>query len=314
MQHRKRPIFDEGIVIFRETVAQHEDVRARVQELLLSALRIHRGGGAMNSSLLRGVLGMLIDLGVGASPVYQDEFESPMLVAAESFYHSESREVLSSVTAAEYCRYAERRLAEERSRADDIMHPSTVPKLLRLVEDSLVAEHVCALVEMEGSGLVAMIAGNRLDDIARLHRLCAPVKTAVAWRLPPELCTADRERERAAAPAAILKDVLKSEIIRAGVAALFDPDAESSRDPCKLVQSLLDLRDKYVAIVDGGFSGDRIFSVAMKEVREAARAARTPAVMRVTHIVHAHHTARVPATASLPAVAPTRICRLLSTR
>ena len=44
-------------------------------------------------------------------------------------------------------------------------------------------------------------------------------------------------------------------------------DPEVVREPAKLIQRLLDLRDKYVAIVDGGFNSDRPFSVAMKEVR-----------------------------------------------
>lgn len=158
-------MFEQGLLIFRETVAQHPEIRPRLQRLLLAAVRDHRNGGTMDASLIRSVLSMLVELGIGSTACYAEEFEGPMLAETARFYHDESRDVLGKHTAYEYCRYAERRLAEERQRADLIMHPSSGGKLMSLLEAKLVAEHAIALVEMEGSGLLYQLEHERYEDV-----------------------------------------------------------------------------------------------------------------------------------------------------
>jgi hypothetical protein len=101
--------------------------------------------------------------------------------------------------------------------------------------------------------------------LQRLFRLFAAVKTSVTWRPPSELVMSDRDRERSAAPVVVLKDVMKAQIMRKGLALLFD--AEAQREPPKLIQALLDLRDKYGRVVEAAFHNDRMYQVGLKEVR-----------------------------------------------
>jgi len=259
VQHRKLPIYEQGTVIFRTIVAQHLDVRPRVQRLLLAAVRGHRDGAPLDASLVRGVLAMLVELGV-----YVEDWEAPMLGETAAFFHAESRDVLARSTACDYCRFAERRLAEERARAELVMHPTTLPKLLAVLERALVGDHAVTLVEMEGSGLLHQLEHDRVEDLQRTFRLFAVVRQQVPWRPPAELVQSERDRERAAAPVVIIKDVMKALIMRKGLAIVFD--AEAQREPVKLVQALLDLRDKFARLVEAAFAGDRMYQTGLKEV------------------------------------------------
>jgi cullin 3 len=291
--NRKLPIFEQGIVIFRSVVAQHAEVRGRVQRLLLDSIRRHRNGEAMDVSLIRSVLAMLVELGISNTSVYVDEFETQMLQQTAAFYHEESREVLASNPVYEYCKYAERRLNEERQRALLVMHPSTVPKLMALLESKLVAEHAIALVEDSrggvsssgssggsGSGSAGVASStssgttgflwqceqDRYEDLNRLFRLFASSKQMVVWRPPPELAPSekDKEKEKSSPPVVVLKDVMKAQIMRKGLALVFDP--ERQKEPVELIQGLLDLRQKYALIVEKAFHNDRLYNTGLKEV------------------------------------------------
>lgn len=278
VQQRKLPIYEQGLSLFRSGVVQHADVAPRVQRLLLASVRSHRSGAALDVALMRSVLSMLVDLaggaaggsggaGGGASGVYGMLFEAPLLAESGQFFHDESREVLARSTAPEYCAYAERRLAEERARADAVMHGLTTGRLLSLVECKLVAEHALALIDAEGSGLAYQLEHDRYEDMGRLYRLTAASRTFVAWRPPAELINSERDRERTALPVTVLKDSFKALVMRRGLALLFD--AEAAKDPVKLIASLLDARDKYARAVEAGFNGDRAFQLALKEVRHS---------------------------------------------
>lgn len=88
---------------------------------------------------------------------------------------------------------------------------------------------------------------RRYADIKRMFRLFSRVKTTVPWRTPDELVQSERDRDRLATPVAVLKDVVKARIIAEGRRLVFD--AAAQKEPFTLIQGLLNLRDKYAAIV-----------------------------------------------------------------
>ena len=88
------------------------------------------------------------------------------------------------------------------------------------------------------------------------------------------------QRERLLPPVAVLRDTMKSVVISRGAAVV--QDSEARKDPVLLVQALLDLRDKFLRVVDEAFDGDKDFHRALKEVRAP--------LLRLTHAVSTPHT------------------------
>jgi hypothetical protein len=173
---------------------------------------------------------------------------------------------------------------QEHERVQFMMTP--VAKLLGTVERRLLAEHAISLIsvrrmlsseivvvlilytsmimQMEGSGLLFQLEHDRYEDIKRMFVLLQRVKTPIPWTAPVEIVSSEKDRERHAIPVGILKDTMKAKIVREGWKIVFD--TELQKEPSKLVQQLLQLRDKYMKVVELAFSSDRLFVAGMKEV------------------------------------------------
>jgi hypothetical protein len=116
----------------------------------------------------------------GASSVYDDDVEGPLLAATVAYYGREARQLLAASDAVQYLRMvpplsacathahthrhsdrpthlhgrvyawaqAERRLQEEAERAAQYLDARTAPRLARVVETALLEDHASALIEV----------------------------------------------------------------------------------------------------------------------------------------------------------------------
>ena len=73
-----------------------------LRQLLLATVAAERNGEMIDTSLMRGVLSMLVDSGVDSPAVYVEEFENDFLQHTEDFYTKEAFECLSHSTCPEY--------------------------------------------------------------------------------------------------------------------------------------------------------------------------------------------------------------------
>lgn len=99
-----------------------------------------------------------------------------------------------------------------------------------------------ALVEMENSGLVALLRDNKYEDLARMYTLFKRVDGGLN----------------------LLRTVMSDHIKETGKALVADP--EKGKDPVEFVQRLLDERDTYEAIITKAFADDKTFRNALNQV------------------------------------------------
>ena len=71
----------------------------------------------------------------------------------------------------EYMAKAEAALRSEEGRVDAYLHASSRSRLMAGAEQALLARHADALLSKEGSGVAALLADGRRDDLARMYRL-----------------------------------------------------------------------------------------------------------------------------------------------
>mmetsp|Transcript_11464 Transcript_11464/g.36419 ORF Transcript_11464/g.36419 Transcript_11464/m.36419 type:complete len:742 (+) Transcript_11464:99-2324(+) len=231
-QQRKLPVYELGLVEFREAI--RETSRSRLQALLLEAVRRERSySGLVDRSALKTALHMLAQLGaVDSSPVYEEHFEKQFLEESRAFYQREAAESLAALSCVEYVRRVEVRLAEEDR---DYLHPSTRPKIVRLTERELVETHSSALVE----GFCACLgaAEEKMEELRRMRNLFA----------------------RCAATMDQLREALYEHVRAEG-------EALASDEPAALVRALLAMRDKYHAVVDDALRAE---TAAQKKLKDA---------------------------------------------
>ncbi|KAF0696286.1 Aste57867_12984 [Aphanomyces stellatus] len=162
-QKRKMPIYDMGLVLFRDSIVRHPQVKDRLKWHLLQNIELERNGEVIDRGVMKDILGMLVDLGVHSNNVYEEDFENDFLHTTASFYHAEAQRLLDQNTCPDFMQKADRRLMEEHNRVLQYLNSSTEPKLKAIAERELIANHAKALVDMEGSGCVAMFRDDKID-------------------------------------------------------------------------------------------------------------------------------------------------------
>ncbi|GBF91645.1 hypothetical protein Rsub_03949 [Raphidocelis subcapitata] len=242
-QQHKTPVFQLGLDLWRDHVVHHPVIQQRMLSTLSDLIAKERAGEVIERSLIRATTQMLVDLGPS---VYEADFERPFLAAAADFYAKEAQAFIASCDCPQYLRKAERRLSEEVDRVKLYLDASTEAKITAVVENELVREQMRALVEMEGSGLVAMLRGDRFDDLARMYALL---------------------RRVADGGLALMRQVMGDHVKETGRQLVNDP--ERQKDPISWVSRLLEERDKYEAVVARGLNDDKTFRNALNQAFEA---------------------------------------------
>ncbi|KIZ00668.1 cullin 3 [Monoraphidium neglectum] len=240
-QQHKTPVFQLGLDLWRDHVVHNATIQQRMLATLNDLISRERAGEVIERSLLRATTQMLVDLGPA---VYEADFERPFLAGAADFYAKEAQAFVASCDCPQYLRKAERRLGEEVDRVKHYLDASTEAKITRVVENELIREQMRALVDMEGSGLVAMLEGDKYEDLGRMYGLLKRVEGGPG----------------------LMRQVMCDHVKESGRQLVMDP--ERQKDPIGWVSRLLEERDKFEALVARGLADDKTFRNALNQAFE----------------------------------------------
>ncbi|GLC32977.1 Cullin-3A [Pleodorina starrii] len=243
VQQQKTPVFTLGLELWRDVVVRNSKISERLLSILMQLITKERQGEVIERGLIKSVTQMLVELG---HSVYVEDFEKPFLASAAEFYRTEAHAFITTSDCPDYLRKAEQRLHEEQERCLAYLDASTEPKITRVVETELLRNQMTALLEMENSGLVALLRDDKYEDLSRLYSLM--------------------RRPHVDNGLATVRNMLCEHVKEVGRALVTDP--ERTKDPVEYVQALLDMRDKYEKIITQAFSDDKTFRNALNQAFE----------------------------------------------
>ncbi|CAM6098314.1 unnamed protein product [Calypogeia fissa] len=221
----------QDLVHSKHSIRQLSD---RLLDTVLDLVRRERKGEVINRGLLQSVIKMVSDLGL---VFYEEHFEVPFLEAAADFFSLVSRMYIhtSSCTCSEYLRTVETWVHDEIDRVTHYLHPQTVPKIVAVVEREMIANHMKNIIEMENSGLLSMLNGDKYQDLAQMYSLFRAVSGGLE----------------------IVRDSMIKNLRETGRHIVMDP--ERLKDPLEFVQRLLEEKDKYDKFLSLSFGNDKMF-------------------------------------------------------
>lgn len=268
-QHQRVPIWELGLVLFRDTVL-HDPERGCFSQLMATLLRqvyCEREGAVVERSTIKAATDMLLALPATKAArvtVYAEHWEPLLLAASSDYYAAEAARLLALQQATFYVEQAERRLLDEDARVAAYLHASTGAPLQGLVERRMISEQLDALLAIQEGGVVELLTNERLPELGRLYRLLV--------RVPPGL------------PA--LQQRLQSYVQERGNAindaALAPRDAGATTPTLDVakqwVEQVLALKTHLDALLHGALAGDKACEAAMNEATSACinRLARAP--------------------------------------
>jgi len=245
------PLHNRGYSIFHQLV--FEECKKDTRNALLSVINLERQGEHIDQDLVKGIIEMFIDLGLGNPNVYNTEFEEAFLPAASDYFVRQASGWLSEDSFPEYLRKAEAALNAEEQRVTSYLHRSTQPKLKHVVIQALLAQPQAQLLEKE-TGVVYLLDNDKRDDLARMHRMFALVDNGLAPITQAfRLYVTDRGNK------IVDERVEQAKQMASKSEALGDPS---------FIQTLLDLHDRFKGIVQECFSQDSLFQKSLKEAFE----------------------------------------------
>ncbi|XP_056913040.1 cullin-3-like [Takifugu flavidus] len=254
--HGMDSVYTIGITIFKDKVLGHNAINKQLQWTLLGMIEQDRKGAFVNREAIKNTCQMLMILSLEGRSVYEEYFENAFLdISTELFqvslcksrrvrflsgikmsplFQLESEKFLAEQSADKYLTKVEAIITQECERVLSCMDISTKERIIQVVEQVMITDHMQTVVEMENSGLVYMLEHTKVQDLARMYRLLS--------RVPGGL--------------KLMCDTMSSSVRQRGK-ALFSQE-EVGANPVDQIQNLLDLKAQCDHFLAEAFNNDKL--------------------------------------------------------
>ncbi|KAI0125850.1 Cullin-domain-containing protein [Xylariales sp. AK1849] len=244
---------------------------------IIDQINMERQGDVIDKALLRSCLGMLESLHETDDEnenekLYVTMFEPEYLRKSREYYRAECEKLLRDSDAATWLRYTQQRLDEEAARCQTTISIMTQDSIAKVVEEELIRKHLEEFMNLDGSGVRAMIDNDRTDDLAILYQLVCrvdPKREALRKALTNRVVELGMEIEK------VLRNtdfstpqVTAEEEPAAGRAdkpkpKALNPSAQQTASALKWVDDVLSLKDRFDTLWSCCFAQDLILQTAL---------------------------------------------------
>ncbi|GJM94608.1 hypothetical protein PR202_ga11270 [Eleusine coracana subsp. coracana] len=249
------PLKEVGLTCFRDLIFQ--EIKGQVKDAVIALIDKEREGEQIDRALLKNVLDIFVEIGLGQMECYENDFEDFLLKDTTEYYSVKAQSWILEDSCPDYMIKAEECLKREKERVGHYLHISSEQKLLEKVQNELLAQYATPLLEKEHSGCFALLRDDKVEDLSRMYRLFSKITRG----LEP------------------ISNMFKTHVTNEGTALVKQAeDSASNKKPEKkdmvgmqeqvFVWKIIELHDKYVAYVTECFQGHTLFHKALKEAFE----------------------------------------------
>ncbi|KAJ1407625.1 Winged helix-like DNA-binding domain superfamily [Sesbania bispinosa] len=253
------PLNEVGLTCFRDLV--YKELNGKVRDAVISLIDQEREGEQIDRALLKNVLDIFVEIGMGQMDHYENDFEAAMLKDTSAYYSRKASNWILEDSCPDYMLKAEECLKREKDRVAHYLHSSSEPKLLEKVQHELLSVYANQLLEKEHSGCHALLRDDKVEDLARMFRLFSkiprgldPVSDGFSPSTTQHVTDEGTALVKLAEDAASNKKAEKKDVV--------------GLQEQVFVRKVIELHDKYLAYVNDCFQNHTLFHKALKEAFE----------------------------------------------
>lgn len=174
-------MYDTGMIAFKDTMFPL--VKDDITTEILALVADERAGRTIDRGLLKSVVDLFVQMGLGTMEVYRDGFEQQFLDSTASYYARMVSEKVGSSTLPEFLQICNNQLGLERTRVANYLHEETEQVLVRVVKKELLEIPQEELMCKPDSGLVVIFgaslpfADTDRDSVRLLYQLYKDLPT-----------------------------------------------------------------------------------------------------------------------------------------
>ncbi|KAH7573592.1 hypothetical protein JRO89_XS03G0177700 [Xanthoceras sorbifolium] len=272
------PLNEVGLTCFRDLV--YLELNGKVRDAVISLIDQEREGEQIDRALLKNVLDIFVEIGMGQMDHYENDFEDAMLKDTAAYYSRKASNWILEDSCPDYMLKAEECLKREKDRVSHYLHSSSEPKLLEKVQHELLSVYANQLLEKEHSGCHALLRDDKVEDLSRMFRLFSkipkgldPVSNIFKQHVTAEGTALVKQAEDAASNKKVcfyygcflLQFILFYFLICCIIAEKRDVVGLQEQ---VFVRKVIELHDKYLAYVNDCFQNHTLFHKSLKEAFE----------------------------------------------
>ncbi|CAL1397224.1 unnamed protein product [Linum trigynum] len=243
------PLNEVGFNCFRDLV--YQEFSGEVRDAVIFLIDQEREGEQIDRALLKNVVDIFVEIGMGRMDCYDNDLEAAMLKATAVYYSHKASNWILEDSCPDYLFKVEECLKREKDRVSHYLHSRSEPKLLEKVQNELLSLHENQLLENKDSGLHVLLRDDMVDDLSRMFRLFS--------RLPYGL-------EKVA-------DLFRQHISADGAALVKRAEDAASNKKVSVAEEEIDLlHNKYLDYVNDCFQNHTLFRQALEEAIGSVRA------------------------------------------
>ncbi|KAL3351536.1 hypothetical protein AABB24_019887 [Solanum stoloniferum] len=157
-----------GLTCFCDLV--YQELKSKARDAVIALIDQEREGEQIDRALLKNVLGIFVEIGMGEMEFYENDFEDAMLKDTAAYYSRKASNWIVEDSCPDYMLKAEECLKKEKDRVSHYLHSSSETKLLEKVQNELLVVYTNQLLEKE-QGCRALLTDDKVEDLSRMYRL-----------------------------------------------------------------------------------------------------------------------------------------------
>jgi len=264
-RHNLAQLKDVGMLCFRDLI--YIELKKTVKDAVLQLVDKERDGEQVDRALVKNILGIFVEMGMGGMEAYEADFEAHLLTNTAAFYSRKASVWIEEDSCPDYLVKAEDCLKREKERVGHYLHASSEGKLLKEVEKEVLAAYETQLLEKEHSGCAVLLRDDKTEDLGRMFRLFKRIPSG----LPPvaEIFKKHVEKEGVTLVKQAEDTATQKKEAKAAAGGGKDAAAAAAITTEQVfVRHVIELHDKYLLYVAECFNSDSLFHRALKEAFE----------------------------------------------
>ncbi|XP_074564963.1 cullin-1-like [Curcuma longa] len=231
----------------------YQETKGKVKDVAISLIDQERCGEQIDRALLKNVIEIFVEIGMGEMHYYENDFEAEMLKETAAYYSRKASNWILIDSFPDYMLKAEECLRREKDRVAHYLHATSKPKLVEQVRHEVLYVYSRQLLENEKSGCRVLIQEHKVDDLSRMYELFSKIDDG--------LC--------------LMSQIYKKHVTDEGTALVKKADdaASNKKDVVGLqeqtfVREVIELHDRNMSLVNDCFQNHTLFHKALKEASE----------------------------------------------